>query len=115
MGTFLLAVLNYPVSEALIRTNTSPFRGGYYSHDKQFIKNLPVPIAAEAQRTEIEERVATLIAALDELAAARTPRERTRKGHKAAALRSEIENRMSAVFVLSEVAMETVRAAPVPA
>ena len=34
---FLLAVLHHPLSEAMVRTRTSPFRAGYYSHGKQFI------------------------------------------------------------------------------
>ena len=108
-------MLNHPLSEALIRTNTSPFRGGYYSHGKQFIKNLPVPLATEAQRTKIEELVAALIAALDELAGARTPRDRTRRERQAAELRNAIEERVSAVFGLSEADMDAVRAVPVPA
>ena len=58
---YLLAVLNHPISEAFIRTNTSTFRGGYYSHGKQFIENLPIPIPDEEQRTEIEDLVRTLI------------------------------------------------------
>lgn len=41
---YLLAVLNHPLSEAFVRTNTSTFRGGYYSHGKQFIENLPIPV-----------------------------------------------------------------------
>lgn len=112
---YLLAVLNHPLSEAFVRTTTSSFRGGYYSHGKQFIENLPVPIAAETQRTEIEERVTTLIATIDRLSATRIPHERTRKEREVAALRNEIENRMSAVFGLSEADMRTVQAVPVPA
>ena len=42
---FLLAVLHHPLSEAMVRTHTSPFRGGYYSHGKQFIEHLPIPQA----------------------------------------------------------------------
>lgn len=112
---YLLAVLNHPLSEALIRTNTSPFRGGYYSHGKQFIKNLPVPIPAAIEREEIEELVGVLSTVLDELAAARTPRERRLKEREAAELRSEIESRVTAVFGLSAADMDTVRAVPVPA
>jgi len=111
---YLLAVLNHPLSEAFIRTNTSPFRGGYYSHGKQFIENLPVPIVDEVQRGEIEELVKTLISTLDRVSAARTPRERTPKEREAMALRSEIEKRISGAFGLSEEDLETVFAVPVP-
>ena len=107
-------MLIHPLSEALIRTNTSLFRGGYYSHGKQFIKNLPVPLATEAQRAEIEEQVTALIAVLDELAAARTPRDRRLREREAVELRSQIESRVSAVFGLSATDIDTVCAVPVP-
>ena len=70
---YLLAVLNHPVSEAFVRTETSVFQGGYYSHGKQFIKTLPIPCRLIlATRAEIEELVVTLIARHDALASART-------------------------------------------
>lgn len=111
---YLLAVLNHPLSEALVRTNTSTFRGGYYSHGKQFIENLPIPKPEDAAQQEVEGMVAALINLLDEWGAARIRRERVRKEREATALRREIEERMSAVFGLSEEDMETVRAVPVP-
>ena len=67
-----------------------------------------------AQRAEIEELVAALIGALDELSAARIPRDRTRWEREAAELRDAIEIRMSAVFELSAADMDTVRAVPMP-
>ncbi|MEX0806703.1 MAG: DNA methyltransferase [Candidatus Binatia bacterium] len=111
---YLLAVLNHPLSEALIRTRTSTFRGGYYSHGKLYIENLPVPIPEEAERREIERRVVALIDTHDALGAPRTPRERTRLERVAANLRSEIQDRVTAVFGLSPEDMEIVRAVPVP-
>src|SRR5690606_34654311 len=82
---FLLAVLHHPLSEAMVRTHTSPFRGGYYSHGKQFIEHLPIPPATPAQRTEIEMLVCQLIDANDAVLAARTPRQRTIYERNAAA------------------------------
>lgn len=111
---YLLAILNHPLSEAFVRTNTSPFRGGYYSHGKQFIETLPIPVAEEAQRTAIETKVTDLIAAIDALAAARTPRARTRKEREVHELRSDVERLVSAVFGLSAADMTTVDAVPVP-
>ena len=69
---YLLAVLNHPLSEAFIRKNTSTFRGGYYSHGKQFIESLPVPLPPDAERIVIEELVRALIDALAAVADART-------------------------------------------
>jgi hypothetical protein len=112
---YLLAVLNHPLSEAFIRTSTSPFRGGYYSHGKQFIENLPIPVPDEAQRAGIESLAMRLIATIDERAAARTPHEQTRKEREASDLRGEIEQRVSAVFGLSAEDLATVHSVPIPA
>ena len=111
---YLLAVLNHPLSEAFIRKNTSVFRGGYYSHGKQFIEDLPVPIPSDADRIAVEERVTALIGTLAAMAGARTPHERTLQERAAADLRTEIETRIATVFGLSVADMEVVRAVPIP-
>lgn len=111
---YLLAVLNHPLSEAFVRTNTSPFRGGYYSHGKQFIENLPIPIPEQGQRAEIETKTAELIAAIDKLDAARTPRALMRKEREVHQLRSELEGLVSEVFGLSNADMVTIDAVPIP-
>lgn len=98
---FLLAVLHHPLSEAMVRTCTSPFQGRYYSHGKQFIEHLPIPPATPAQRAEIEALVRQLIDANDAMQAARTPRQKTLHERNAAALREQIEARVSALFALS--------------
>jgi hypothetical protein len=112
---YLLAILNHPLSEAFVRTNTSTFRGGYYSHGKQFIEDLPIPVTDDTNRTAIEELVSKLIRVFDEHAAARTPHERSLKEREAVALRTEIEQRVSAVFALSQADMVTVLSVPPPA
>ena len=112
---FLLAVLHHPLSEAMIRTHTSLFQGGYYSHGKQFIKHLPIPPATPAQRAEIEGLVGQLIDANDAIQAARTPHQKTLHERNAAALRDQIEARVSALFGLSPKDMALARAVPIPA
>lgn len=112
---FLLAVLHHPLSEAMIRTHTSPFRGGYYSHGKQFIEHLPVPQATPAQRAEIEALVGQLIGANDAALAARMPHQKTLHERNAAALRDQIEARVSVLFGLSPADMALATAVPIPA
>lgn len=111
---FLLAVLNHPFSEAMIRTNTSVFRGGYYSHGKQFIKDLPVPIPSDEDRTRIDSLVNRLIAAHDNITAAHTPRDRTLFERQAANLRQEIEAQITQLLQLTSAEMEIIRAVPIP-
>ena len=39
---YIQAVLNHWLMELLVRNSASTFRGGYYSHGKQFIARLPI-------------------------------------------------------------------------
>ena len=112
---FLLAVLHHPLSEAMIRTNTSPFRGGYCSHGKQFIEHLPIPCASSADVAAIEQLVSDTIAANDSARSARTPHQRSLQERNAAALRDQMEARVTALFGLTPADMAVVRAVPVPA
>jgi hypothetical protein len=111
---YLLAVLNHPLSEAFVRTNTSPFRGGYYSHGKQFIQNLPIPVATDAERRAVEALVQALIETLDAVETARTPHQRTIQERRADELGTQIENHISVLFGLSDAEMDLARAVPVP-
>lgn len=111
---YLLAVLNHPLSEAIVRTNTSTFRGGYYSHGKQFIKDLPIPIPDAAELAEIDDLVARLIRVNYEAVAMKTPHQKTAKEREAVQLRLEVETCISKLFGLSEDDVETARSVPVP-
>lgn len=112
---FLLAILHHPLSEAMVRTHTSTFRGGYYSHGKQFIEHLPIPPATPAQRAEIEALVGQLIDANDAAQAARTPHQRTLHERNAAALRDQVEARVSMLFGLTAADITLAKAVPIPA
>ena len=114
-NAFLLAVLHHPLCEAMVRTNTSAFRGGYYSHGKQFIEHLPVPPASDAERAAIEQLVSNILTANDSARTARTPHQRSLHERNAAALRDQIEARVTTLFGLSQADMAIVRAVPVPA
>jgi hypothetical protein len=113
-NNYLLAVLNHAVSEAFVRTNTSPFRGGYYSHGKQFIENLPIPLPVDAERAAIEGLVDQVITALQAVDAARTPHERILRERQVEDLRRQIEDGVTAAFGLSDQDLEIIRAVPVP-
>ena len=114
-NAYLLAILHHPVSEAMVRTNTSPFQGGYYSHGKQFIAHLPVPAASDADRARIEALVESLIAANDAAQAARIPHVRDLQERNAIAIREQIETSASALFGLSPDDVAIARAVPPPA
>lgn len=112
---YLLAVLNHPLCEAMIRTNTSVFRGGYYSHGKQFIKDLPIPVPDDnAAKAAIERQAERVVSALEALDAARTPHERTRRERAANDARAQLERQVSALFGLSAEDAEIIESVPVP-
>ena len=111
---YLLAVLNHPLSEATVRTNTSVFRGGYYSHGKQFIENIPIPLPPEPELRTVEGTVTELIDALDATKASRTPQQRVVRERHASDLRGRIEEHISAFFGLSVQEMDVIRAVPSP-
>ena len=111
---YLLAVLNHRLSEAFVRTNTSVFRGGYYSHGKQFIETLPIPVPGEETKAEIEALVVELIGMRDELALARTPQQRTRLNRSIDDLRQQIDHNVSRVFGLTNNELAIVNSVPVP-
>ncbi len=111
---YLLAALNHALSEAVVRTKTSVFRGGYYSHDKQFIDGLPIPVPDEETRGEIEGMVASLISMREGLVVARTPYERTRLNRSVNDLRQQIEYRMDGLFGLSDDDLAVVDSVPTP-
>jgi hypothetical protein len=111
---YLLAVLNHPASEAFIRTNTSVFRGGYYSHGKQFIEDLPVPIPSDADRAAIDALVVCLIGTYDDIATARTPHDKTLYERQAADLRQQVDGHITRLFGLTPADMDIVSAVPVP-
>ena len=111
---YLLAILNHPLSEAFVRTNTSSFRGGYYSHGKQFIENLPVPIPEATQMAGIEAKVKELITANEAYTTVRTRRAQIRKERDIRDLRLEVEQLISAEFGLSDADLRIIEAVPIP-
>lgn len=111
---YLLAVLNHPLCEAFVRTNTSAFRGGYYSHGKQFIQDLPIPDAAVAERDAVETLVVRMIELITAIESARTPRQKMLLERRAANVRQQLEARITALFGLTAEDMRVVQLVPVP-
>lgn len=111
---YLLAIMCHPLSEAIIRTRTSVFRGGYYSHGKQFLDQLPVPDPGDAARHRIETLSRDLIAAHDALTHVRIPAVRTERERDITHLAQTLEDAVTQAFDLTPMELEAVRAVPVP-
>jgi hypothetical protein len=106
---FLMAVLHHPLSEAIVRTHTSVFKGGYYSHGKQFIERLPIPIPTGEKRAQIEEMVSELMAAKKAADAATLPALRILWERHAEVLTKRIADELTTLFGLSAEDIEIVR------
>ncbi|KUF12284.1 Eco57I restriction-modification methylase domain-containing protein [Pseudoponticoccus marisrubri] len=112
---YLLAVLNHPLCEAMIRTNTSVFRGGYYSHGKQFIKDLPIPVPDdEAVQEAVEQQAERVLFASDDLRSARTPHERKRHERTLREARARLERQVTGMFALDEEDLDVLASVAVP-
>lgn len=98
----LLAVLNHPLAEAEVRQHTSVFRGGYYSHGKQFIEKVLVPNLTEAEAAAVRSKVREVLDAKRQGEAAATPGERERSERRYEGLRSELMRQVDHLFGLTE-------------
>lgn len=111
---YLMAVLHHPLSEAIVRMHTSAFRGGYYSHGKQFIQHLPIPVPKEADRVAIEAIVSELIATKVAAAQAKIPAQRILQERHAEVLTIRIRDAITGLFGLSPADMDIVRLVEAP-
>ncbi len=110
----LLAVLNHPLTEATVRTHTSVFRGGYYSHGKQFIEDILVPDLDEGAVADIVSKVQDIEAALKDRSAARIPDAIRTAERRYKALRSGLETTINGIFGLSSADLLTIQSVPMP-
>lgn len=111
---YLLAVLNNSVCEAMVRSNTSVFRGGYYSHGKQFIQDLPIPNASENELLEISQLVRELSAQLEQVMHITIPHQQTKVKRQIATQRMLLDKRVFKLFGLSQEEVDIVRSVPIP-
>ncbi len=111
---YLQAVLSHPVIEAMVRAIGSVFRGGYRSHGKQFVKDLPIRqidftnATEKATHDSIVERVKTLIQATERAATATVPAQHRQADQQAQRLRLLLERQVSDLYGLTETDMVAV-------
>lgn len=111
---FLLAVLCHPVSEAIVRCRPNVFRGGYYSHGKQYIETLPVPDVSAEERHTVDGLVRRTIDATSAAHSARTPAARAAGMRESEALRLRVEASVSSLFGLTDADLAVIGDVPVP-
>jgi type I restriction-modification system DNA methylase subunit len=105
---YLQAVLSHPVIEAMVRAIGSPFQGGYRSHGKQFVKDLPIRqidfgnAEEKATHDRIAELVKTLIQATERAATATVPAQRQQAEQQAQHLRQSVERQIGDLYGITD-------------
>jgi hypothetical protein len=50
---FVLALLNSTALDFCLKSTSTLFSGGYYAYNRQYIENLPIPTATDAQQAKV--------------------------------------------------------------
>lgn len=63
---YLMGILSHPVVEAMVKSGASEFRGAYYSHGKQFLENIPIPIIdnEDTEQKMLHDRIVKIVKSL---------------------------------------------------
>lgn len=117
---FLQAILSHPVMEAMIRSSSSVFRGGYYSHGKQFIKGLPVPDINlnNPQQKQMHDRIVEaatkLLANSESRKAAKTPRAQKVFDRQRVVLLDHLRGMVNALYAITPGDIEIAQSVQIP-
>lgn len=117
---YLLAVLCHPLSEAIVRTRTSVFGGGYYSHGKQFLAELPIPTIdfrmpeSVAEHSSVVEEVRRLILLTDSAKGPLTPARHSDIDKQIEMARNALESHVNRIFGLTAKDNDIIQSVPIP-
>lgn len=112
---FLQAILSHPVIDAMVRASSSVFRGGYYSHGKQFLNNLPIPDIAfdnESLRKShdaIVSIVKKLISINEKIKSSKIPRQRNLYERQKQPLADKLNSLIESLYGLSPADIEVAK------
>lgn len=105
---YVLGLLNSKLLEWFIRQTATQMRGGYYSYESRFIRNLPIrPInfsdpADAARHDRMVELVERMLTLHKQLSAAQTPHERTLLQRQIEATDGQIDRLVYELYGLTE-------------
>lgn len=111
---YLMAILSHPVFEGMVKARASEFNGEYYSHGKQFIKDLPIrriDFDSATERDLHDEIVATVTGLIEAKAKARAASVQANKAvftRKAALLEGRMRAQVEALYGLGDGDVSTV-------
>ena len=101
---FVLGLLNSQLLDHYLKKISSTFRGGYFAYNRQYIEQLP--IASRPSRSTETLKVASLVERMlslhQQLAAAKTPTEKTHLQRQVEATDREIDRLVYELYGLTE-------------
>jgi len=105
---YILGLLNSRLLDVFLKSYSSPFSGGYYAYNRQYIEQLPIrtinfsdPID-KAHHAQIVKLVEVMLSLHKQLAAAKTPDEKTRLQRQIEATDHEIDQLVYEMYGLTE-------------
>jgi len=105
---YLLALLSHPVFEVVIRERSSKFRGGYYSHGKQFIQNLPIKVINihNEEENDLYNRIISitlkLINTTEKMKIDKTPQAKPRYSRIYNQMRKKLNEKVEKLYCISK-------------
>ena len=105
---YILGLLNSKLLEWFIRQSATQMRGGYFSYESRFIRNLPICIINisgpidKARHDRMVKLVEQMLSLHKQLAAAKTPDEKTRIQRQIDATDRQIDHLVYELYSLTE-------------
>jgi len=107
-ASYLLGVLNSCLLSAVIRTSSTPFRGGYFALNRQYIEQLPIRTinfsdsADKSRHDRMVQLVEQILEAKKQLATAQSDKDRSYYESKCAGLDRQIDRLVYDLYGLTE-------------
>lgn len=104
---YLLGILSHPILEFSVKSKASTFRGGYYSHGKEYLSGLPIAIPDFADRQsknaydEIVETTIKIISLQNKLSKTKTPHQQSILQKQSNVLKQELFSISNTLYSLS--------------
>jgi hypothetical protein len=112
---YILGIISHPAIEAMVKAYASHFGGGYYSHGKQFIQNLPIKTIDFSKSEEVDvynqiiDHVQRIIELRGELIGTRVPSEKEVLNRRLKHQEGKLIGIVCLLYGITELEMEVVR------
>jgi type I restriction-modification system DNA methylase subunit len=106
---YLCALLNSRPLSWLLIANSTPFSGGYFAFNKQYIEQLPILTAGQPDRDALEELSRRCHSLQKQVRRATSDSEARLRGRQLAAAQAEIDDRVCSLYKLDAAARQQVQ------